>query len=113
MNMLIDFFLIVAVFVWLAELHAEGAVSVEHAAVSIVFLTLLLAVSRRSKWLRHFLEIAFVVALLLVFLILQRDGDLRAVGALLGPLLAVLIVLFGLYLIVFKAFGRPRDRRDE
>jgi peptidoglycan/LPS O-acetylase OafA/YrhL len=76
------------------------AVGVEHAAFSIVALTLMLALTRRRKWLRRFLEIAVIVATLLVFLILQQGGDLRAVGAMFSPLLGILIMLFGLYLMI-------------
>lgn len=111
--MLLDFFFIISVLVWFGELYADGAVGVEHAAFSIVALTLVLAFTRRRKWLRRFLEIAVIVATLLVFLILQQGGDLRAVGALLSPLLGIMILLFGLYLVVAKTFGRPRDRGDD
>lgn len=109
--MLLDFFLIVVMLVWLAELYLDGAISIEHAAMSVVGLTMLLALSRVSRWLRHFLEIAFALSVLLVFLIWHQGGDLASIGAILPPLLGVLLVLFGLYLIIVKVFGGPSGRK--
>lgn len=109
--MLLDFFLIVGMLVWLAELHVAGALTAEHAALSVVALTVLLALSRVSQRVRHFLEIAFVLAVLLVFLIWHQGGDLASIGALLPPLFGVLLGLFGLYLIIGKVFARSRRHK--
>ena len=109
--MLVDFFLIVVMLVWFAELYADGAIGIEHAAYGLILMTIVLALSRRQKWLRHFLEIAFGISVLLVFLVWHQGGDLRAVGALLVPLLAVLIVLFFVYFFFLKMFGGSGDRK--
>lgn len=111
--MLLDFFFIIGALVWFGELYADGAIGVEHAAFSIVGLTLVLGVTHGRRGLRHFLEIAMVVAALLVFLILQEDGDLGAIGAVFAPLLAIMIVLVGLYVMMAGIFGKTRKRRDD
>ena len=109
---ILDAAAIVAAVIWLIELGSNGSLTVEHIGFVIVALVIIMAVIRsalKKDTVRHFIEIAIVVGILITFLIWHSGGDLKSLGAISGQIIILFIALIGIYIMVYKGFGGGKD----
>jgi len=105
-----DLLLVLSIVVWLLPLVERGAITSQQAALAMAGLVVLVAVARALGIgvARLVLRLALPIASLAVFIAWYGEGAPRLIGQLLEPILMLLIVLAGLYVIVRGAFGRNR-----
>ena len=105
--------MIVSLAVWVLASANQGAFSFQTAGLILVALVALAAFGKSQGWglIGTLFRVALPIASLLTFAIWNGHGDSRAIGSILGGLLLVVIALYGVYIMVFGAFGKRRRRR--
>ena len=108
---LFDLLVLLTLTLWLLGLGAQGRMSGETIVLVLLGLTFLLAVSRRAKvgLARTTFRIGIPLTALATFVIVYGGGDLRRMAPLLGSVVALVVMLFGFY-IMFGGLSR-RGRR--
>jgi len=103
-----DLLLILSLTVWIIGAVMVGRISGEHAALALLGLVALIAVSRGlgSSLIRLTFRIAVPVASVAALVLWSGSGDPRSTTAILGTLGALVLVLFGLYVMVRGLFSR-------
>lgn len=105
--MITDIILIVAIVLWTLRLALLGAVSAEHAALVMIGLVILLPLLRKFR--SAFLTIAGVA----VFVVWHGGGRPDDMVAIAGAFFALVLALFGIYLMFRPFRGRKRADRTE
>jgi hypothetical protein len=104
--------LIALVVLWVASLGWEGALETEWVGAALVGLVVLSALGKAAgfRGVRLVFRVFLPLATLATFVIWQGQGDPKQMIAILGPLLALIIALFGLYIIVYGAIRKRYER---
>ena len=102
-----DFLFIVTLAIWIVGLSVAGRLSQGGAAFALFALVLLVGAARAAKIgiVRLVFRIAVPVASVAAFVVWYGEGDPRAMGALLGAIGTLVVVLFGLYLMIRGVFS--------
>lgn len=107
-----DLLLIASLVAWALPFALRHGVSPMHVAMALLGLVLLMAVGRTGGSLSRLVRTTFRIALPVVAiwgLAITYGGD--AWPALLGPLLTLVLALFGFYLMFAGAVGSDKQRR--
>jgi hypothetical protein len=105
-----DMLTILSVTAWLLALAAEKRISADQAAGALVVLVVLVAISRAARMSLPRLIFRIAMPLLAIGgLVYQYGGnDSRAQAQILTSLGTLLVMLFGLYLMIYMPFRRRR-----
>jgi len=108
-----DVLTIVAITVWLLPLVVVGLIPVELAVMGLLGLVAILAIGRKSggplgHLVRLTLRVALPVASLFAFLTIQTGGSASEMLAALGPIMVIVTVAFGFYIMFSGLSGGRR-----
>jgi hypothetical protein len=110
MGTFFDILTIISVLAFVLSMAARGQIGPEMAAVALVVLVVLIAMARAGGMSLTRLIFRIALPLLSIWgLIVQYGGsDPRATAALVGQLLTLVIMLFGLYIMFSFPFRKRR-----
>ncbi|MBI4333049.1 MAG: hypothetical protein HY673_17420 [Chloroflexi bacterium] len=109
-----DFAAIVSIMAWIVTLAAQGHVSIPFATFALAALVIMMAVGRAAGGgIRRAVRLAFRSIPVFPFLTLAAvlgGGDFQQMVRILAGATVLLVMLGGLYLMIFGAFSSRRRR---
>ncbi len=108
MGAFFDFLTIVSILAWMLGLAAHGGISPQATALCLVVLVVLVAIGRAAHMglVRTVFRIGLPILSVLALATYYGGGDQRATMGLIGSILVLGIMLFGLYVMVSGPFRR-------
>jgi hypothetical protein len=105
-----DMLVLLSAAVWLLKLAVEGYITAEQTAIFLFGFVVLLAVSRALKigMGRLIFRIGIPIASLWAFAVTYGQGQMGQSLSILGSVLTLLVVLFGLYIMISGPFRKSR-----
>lgn len=110
---LFDGLVLLSVLLWLLRLALGGTLTIEEVGLLLIALAILVAIARAANMglVRVILRIAVPLVSLWLFVTANTDGSQEQVTAALGAILALLMVVFGLYIMIAGVLSGGRRRR--
>lgn len=105
-----DMLVLLTAVVWLLKLALAGYLTVEQTAIFLFGFVVLLSVSRAFKIGigRLIFRVGIPIASLLAFAVTYGQGQMNQIMSILGSVLTLLVVLFGLYIMIIGPFKKGR-----
>ena len=118
MKLILAFVTILSLVLFVVGAGSQGAFSSSTAALALVALVIFAALAYprgklRESFIGLTLKIAVPVAGVAAFVVWQGHGDARASSQILGGILLIAIILFGIYVMVVRPFRSGRRRRRD
>lgn len=105
-----DFLIFLAASIWILKLALEGLLTPNQAVIFLIGIVVLVALSRILKIGagKLIFRIGVPIASLIIFAFTLGQGDVKQVTGILGSILTLVIVLFGIYIMIIVPFRKKK-----